>query len=82
MSSTSVTRRLVRLDASPPDDEDAPGVEVGIALSTFLLGRGRGRNESAISSKVALTRRLFVGNLTVFGRSFAGHAFVTGLEND
>lgn len=60
MSSTAITRRFGGLDASPPDDEDAPGVEVGITLVTFLatgLGRGRGRGwseleESAICAKV------------------------------
>jgi hypothetical protein len=82
----STSRRFVGLGASPPDDEDAPGVEVGRALTSFSLGRGRGRswfNESAISANTVtgfnLPRRLFVGNLTTFGRSIAGHAFVTGV---
>ena len=83
VSSTSNTRRFVGLDAIPPDDEDAPGVEVGTALTSFNFGRGRGRgwfNESAISAKWIIIKGILRGKLDNFGKSIAGHAFVTGFE--
>ena len=69
VSFTSITRRFVGLDAIPPEEE-APGVEVWIALASFRLGRGRGRGwftVSAISAKVDLTKDIIRGKLDNFG---------------